>query len=161
MKSSLAAVAVLFFASCAHAQNSIPRATSSTPTSSGGAGYGSSGPFSGGYGSSGFSSGFSGGFSAGAGTPVVWEPPREFLLLYATNDGPFVPSTFMKYDEALALGKRQIAEQDAEALVSLADSARAAQAKRVPTFRLRSRVVQDDGGKLQICNLNGNDCHQL
>lgn len=157
MKYTLAILAVLFLASSGRAQ---VRTSSNTPSyNGGGAGYGSSGPFTGGYGSSGFSNGFSGFSSSG---PVAWQPPREFLLLYANNDGPFVPSTFMKYEDALALGKRQIAQQELDAQTSpLADAARNFRAEKVPTFRLRSRVVQDNSGKLQICNLNGNDCHRI
>jgi hypothetical protein len=158
VKYTLAIVAALFLGSAAHAQI---HTSSNTPTYNGGAGYGSSGPFTGGYGSSSFSSGFSG-FSSSAGAPVVWQPPREFMLLYANNDGSFVPSTFMKYEDALALGKQQIAQQELDAQTSpLADAARNFRAEKVPTFRLKSRVVQDNSGKLQICNLNGNDCHRI
>jgi hypothetical protein len=159
VKSSLAAIAFLVFASCAHAQSI--RTSSSGPTYNGAGasgGFGSSGPFSGGYGSGAFSSGFT---SGAANSPVVWDPPREFRLLYATNDGPFVPSTFMKYEEALALGKQLLAQQEADAASSFADAAHKSMAGKVPTFQLKSRVVQDNSGKLLVCNLNGNDCHRL
>jgi len=99
------------------------------------------------------------------GRPIRFEPPHEYFVLYATNDGPFVPSTFMKYEDALALGKQQLAAAEKEAAegpaVSLGEAARTLRAEKLPTFRLRSRVLQDNTGKLQICNLNGNDCHRL
>jgi len=163
VKYTVAVAALFLLIACAPAQAQV-RTSSNMPTySGGGAGYAGggsgsmgSGPFSGGYGSSGFS-----GFSSTAGTPVMWVPPREFMLLYANNDGPFVPSTFMKYDEALALAKQQIAQQELDAQTSFAETVRKAQADKVPTFRLKSRIVQDNTGKLQVCNLNGNDCHRI
>lgn len=160
MRYTLTMAVLLLVVSCAPAQAQV-RTSSTMPAYSGGGGgggYSSSGPFSGGYGSGGLS-GFSG--SSSGGTPVMWEPPREFLLLYGKNDAAFVPSTFMRYEDALALGKRQLAQQELDAQASFAETVRQAQAEKVPTFRLRSRVVQDNSGKLQICNLNGNDCHQL
>jgi hypothetical protein len=99
------------------------------------------------------------------GRNVSYEPPREYFLEYATNDGPFVPSTYMNYEDALALGRQQLAvvekETTQEPAVSLGEAARALRAEKVPTFRLRSRVLQDNAGKLHICNLNGNDCRRL
>jgi len=132
MKSSLALVTVLFFAAGAHAQNSPMRTTTSTPITSGGAGLSSGAPFSSGYSSgSAFSMGFG---SGGAGTPVVWEPPREFMVLYARNDGPFVPSTFMKYDEALALGRLQMAQLEVAAAAAFAEHVGEMPTTNVPAF---------------------------
>lgn len=155
MKSSLAVAAILLFAATAHAQSpTTPRATSAGGSMGnnygGGGGWGSGGAWS--------------GLNSPSGRPVVFEPPREFLVLVGENDGPFVPSTYMNYEDALALGKQMIAEGEAKAKgegpYSLGEAARAARAAKVPTFRLKSRVTQDNSGKLQVCNLNGNDCHR-
>lgn len=154
------AIATLFLlAACAPAHAQVHTASSMPSYNGAGAGYTGSGPFSGGYGSSGFS-GF-GGLSSSGSNPIAWEPPREFMLLYGRNDGPFVPSTFMKYEDALALGHQQLLQQAADAATSFAETVRKAQLEKVPTFRLKSRVIQDNTGKLQICNLNGNDCRQI
>jgi len=159
MKYIVAIAALLLLVACAPAQAQVHTSSNTPAYSGGGSGYTGSGPFSSGYGSSGFS-GF-GGFSSSGGSPVAWEPPREFVLLYGRNDGPFVPSTFMKYEDALALGQQQLLQQAADAATSFAETVRKAQAEKVPTFRLRSRVMQDNRGKLQICNLNGNDCRPI
>jgi hypothetical protein len=98
-------------------------------------------------------------------TSLPYDPPTEFGIVSATNDGPFVPSTFMNYDDALALGRQQLAEQEEErkgdATISLGEFARSNRANKVPTFRLHTRIVQDEAGKLQICNLNGNVCRPV
>jgi hypothetical protein len=98
-----------------------------------------------------------------ASTP--YDPPTEFGIVSDANDGPFVPSTFMNYDDALALGRQQMAaaqqERKGEAAISLGEFARSYRAKKTPTFGLRSRIVQDDAGKLQKCNLNGNECRRV
>jgi len=117
----------------------------------------------------GFSNGW-GGTSGGGieygfgGRNVRYEPPRNFEVGYARNDEPFVPSTYMNYGDALALGQRQLAAAEKtepnDSGPSLGDVARACRATKVPTLRLQSRVLQDNSGNLQICNLNGNDCHR-
>src|SRR5580698_8734164 len=38
-----------------------------------------------------------------------YEQPADLKVGYAKNDGPFVPSTFMNYEDALALGRQQLA----------------------------------------------------
>jgi hypothetical protein len=61
------------------------------------------------------------------------------------------------------LGKQQLAAAQQGAgngTPSVAEAARAYRAMRVPTFRLNALVSQDNAGKLQVCNLNGNDCHR-
>jgi hypothetical protein len=110
---------------------------------------------------------WSGGGSAGGGSvgrPVIYEDPRNFTLGYAKNDGPFVPSTFMKYEDALEIGKQQLTAAakaaSGEAGSSLADVARSYRTTRIPTLKLQARVTQDDAGRLEVCNLNGNDCHR-
>ncbi|MGB9465530.1 MAG: hypothetical protein WBR10_10485 [Candidatus Acidiferrum sp.] len=95
---------------------------------------------------------------------VRYEPPRNFEVGYARNDGPFVPSTYMKYEDALALGKQQLAAAqraaEGDTGPSLGEIARSYRVTRVPTLKLQARVIQDDAGKLEICNLNGNNCHR-
>lgn len=154
MKASLAVAAILVFASCAQAQSSHIR----TVTDGGGNGYN--------YGQTswGTGSGLSGWNSPG-GRPVVFEPPRQYFAGSAKNDGPFVPSVYMSYEDALVLGRQMLAEEEAKAkgegAYSLGEAARAARIAKVPTFRLKSRITQDNSGKLLVCNLNGNDCHKV
>jgi len=151
MKSSLLLAGFLLFATSAHAQHSH------RPAMGGGNGSGfgyNGGNWGGGWGSS-FGS---------HGRPVRYEDPRNYSVEYARNDGPFLPSTFMKYEDAVALGQQQLAAAE-KALQdddgpSLGDVARSYRAARVPTLKLQSRVVQDNSGRLEVCNLNGNDCHR-
>jgi|GEM_PF-3433571 len=154
MKSSVTSVVILMFASCAPAQSAHPHIM----TTGGGTGYNYS------QGSWGTGGGWSGGGSS-SGRAVVFEPPREYAAGYARNDGDFVPSVYMNYEDALALGKQMLADEKArgkgEGAYSLADAARAARIAKVPTMRLKSRITQDNSGKMLVCNLNGNDCHKL
>jgi hypothetical protein len=69
----------------------------------------------------------------------------------------------MSYEEAVSLGQQLLAKAERAARgegVSLGEIARTYRAVRVPTMKLQSRVLQDDSGRLEICNLNGNDCHR-
>lgn len=154
MKSSLTVAAILIFASCAQAQSGHTH----TMTTGGGTGYNYSG------GSWGSGGGWSG-WGASSGHAVVYEPPREFAVGSARNDGDFVPSVYMNYEDALALGKQMLADEEArakgEGAYSLAEAARAARIAKVPTLRLKSRVIQDNSGKMLVCNLNGNGCHKV
>jgi hypothetical protein len=150
MKSSLLLAGLLLLASCAQGQHSH------SPNIGGGIGLGNSqGNWGYGWGSSTF------GYS---GRPVRYEDPRVFSVGYARNDGPFVPSIYMKYDDAVALGQQQLAAaakaEQGDAVNSLGDVARSCRAGKVPTLRLQSRVLQDNSGKLEICDLNGNNCHR-
>lgn len=148
MKHSLLFAALLLFASSAQAQHHHQN-----PSTGSGQGF-----INGWGGTSG------GGIEYGAGGRAVrYEPPRIFEVGYATNDGPFVPSTYMNYNDALALGQQQLAAGKTERSdpgPSLGDAARACRAAKVPTLRLQSRVLQDNFGNLEICNLNGNNCHR-
>jgi len=71
---------------------------------------------------------------------VHYEPPATFGVAYGANDGNYVASVYMDYQEALELGKRQLAEMQKanEHPVSLGEIARAyraakqADAKRSP-----------------------------
>jgi hypothetical protein len=149
MKSSLAFVAVLLLANCAQAQQQhhmIPTATSQS------------------YINNGFGGGGFGSIGGSSGRPVRYEEPRNFAMGYVTNDGDTAVATYMNYDEALALGKKLLAEAElaarAGAAPSLGEVARMYRAAKVPTLQLQARVSQDNSGKLQVCNLNGNDCHR-
>jgi len=99
-----------------------------------------------------------------SGRAVRYEDPRSFSVEYFRNDGPFVPSTYMKYEDALALGQQQLAAAEkaaqGDASASLGEVARSYRASKVPTLKLQSRVLQDNSGRLEVCNLNGNDCHR-
>ena len=154
MRHCLLVAVFLTLAASAQAQNTIPRAASNTPYWGSGGGWRGDG-------------GSSSGINSAIGRPVEWEPPREYSVDYATNDGPFIPSTYMEYDEALELGRRLLAAQQAKAdvaanhAVSLGEAAHALRIARVPTLRLKSRVLQDNSGHLHLCNLNGNDCRPI
>jgi len=152
MKPSLCFAVLLLFASSAQAQHSHSHATGGG--NSAGSGYGQGG-WGSGWGSSSFGS------HSGR---VAYEPPRDYSIGYAKNDGPFVPSTYMNYDDALALGQRQLSAEEKAARgdegTPLGDIARDYRASRIPTLRLQSRVLQDNSGNLQVCNLNGNNCHR-
>jgi hypothetical protein len=157
MKSSLLLVGLLFFVSAAQAQHShMPIMTGG---GTGGSGYGY-----GGYGYGGWGSGWGSNSFGDSGRPVRYEDPRSFSVEYAQNDGPFVPSTYMNYEDALALGRQQLAAavkaEQGDATPSLGDVARSYRAVRVPTLKLQSRVIQDGSGNLVICNLNGNNCRR-
>ena len=151
MKSSLLLAGFLLFATSAEAQHSRSHAMGGGNS----AGLGNNwGNWGGGWGSGSFGS---------HGRPVRFEDPRNFSVEYARNDGPFVPSTFMNYKDAVALGQQQLATEKAaqgDDEPSLGDVARSYRAARVPTLKLQSRVVQDNSGRLEVCNLNGNGCHR-
>jgi hypothetical protein len=94
-----------------------------------------------------------------------YEGPREFSTGYVTNDGPYVPSTYMSYDEALALGQQQLATAGKSAPPgagpSLGEVARAYRSARGSTQAPPTLALQDNSGRLHICNPNGDNCHQL
>jgi hypothetical protein len=151
MKSSLLLAGLLLSASTVQAQHSH----------SGNMGGSGVGPGNG-QGNWGYGWGSSG--SGYSGRPVRYEDPRTFSVEYAQNDGPFIPSTYMSYADAVALGQQQLAAaakaEQGEGTPSLGDVARSLRAVKVPTMRLQSRVVQDNAGKLAVCDLNGNNCHR-
>src|SRR5580704_8582959 len=123
MKSSLLLVGLLLLASSAQAQHSHSH------NMGGGIGFGSNqGNWGYGWGSNSF------GYS---GRPVRYEDPRSFSVGYAQNDGPFVPSTYMNYDEAVSLGLQQLAAAQGDATPSLGDVARSYKAVKVTTLKLR------------------------
>ncbi|MGA2098748.1 MAG: hypothetical protein ABSH39_20830 [Candidatus Acidiferrum sp.] len=150
MKSSLALVTLLFIATCAQAQQARRM-----PEMAGSQGYFNDGS---GAGGGGFGS-----FGA-AGSPVRYEDPANLPIGYSRNDGDTSVARYMKYEDALALGKKQIADAELAARgqlgPSLGDVARAYRATKVPTLRLQARVSQDNAGNLTVCNLNGNNCHR-
>ncbi len=155
MKSSLLLAALLLFAVSAQAQH--PH----MPSTAGGgnnAGYGNN---VGGWGSG---SAWGSSNFGNAGRAVTYEDPRTYSVQSWRNDGPFVPSTYMTYEEALALGQQQLAMAEkaaqGESAPALGDVARSYRSAKVPTLKLQSRVVQDNAGKLEVCNLNGNNCHR-
>jgi hypothetical protein len=150
MKSSLLLAGLLLLATSARAQHSHSH------NMGGGIGFGNNqGNWGYGWGSSSFGS---------PGRPVRYEDPRTYSVEYARNDGPFVPSTYMNYEDAVALGQQQLAAAEkasqGDANPSLGEVARSYRAGKVPTLKLQSRVLQNNSGKLEICNLNGNDCHR-
>jgi len=154
MKSSLWLAGLLLFAGTAQAQHSHQPITGGGNSSGFGNNVGSWGS-GGAWGSSNF------GY---AGRAVSYEDPQTYSVQSWRNDGPFVPSTYMTYAEAVALGQQQLAAAEkaaqGEGSLSLGELARAYRAVKVPTLKLQSRVLQDSSGRLAVCNLNGNDCHR-
>jgi hypothetical protein len=152
MKSSLLLAGFLLFATSAYAQHSHLRGMGGGNSSGLGNNWGNWG---GGWDSGSFGS---------PGRPVRYEAPRNYSIEYARNDGPFVPSTYMNYEDAVALGQQQLAAAEKasqeDANPSLGEVARSYRVGKVPTRKLQSRVLQDNSGKLEVCNLNGNDCHR-
>jgi len=130
MKPSRLLVFFLLFAAPAQAQQPChSRVQSSAGFSPNGGGSQAIG-IGGGYGSSINSGGPSG-------AALQYEPPRDYTLGYAKNDGPFVPSTYMEYGEAIALGRQHLAAVElrvrADANPPLGDIARAYKAARLLT----------------------------
>lgn len=162
MKPSLALLSLLLFAASAHAQHSHPVTLSSNLNQGGAYGGGYSGGWDG-YGGGGYGYGYgTGGFHHHS--ELRYEPPREFSSGYVTNDGPYIPSTFMSFEEGLALGKQQLAAAANPAQTdtgpSLGDVARAYRIARSATQAPPALALQDNSGRLHICNLNGDNCRQ-
>jgi len=170
MKSTPALILLLLFAGFAQAQHSHLFSSGSNFNpgggygggySSGWDGYGIGGYGAGGYSSAGYGYG-TGGFHHQGG--LRYEPPREFSTGYVTNDGPYIPSTFMNYDDALALGKQQLAAAanpvQTDTGPSLGEVARAYRTARSATQRPLGMALQDNSGNLHICNRNGENCRQ-
>ncbi len=96
MKSSLFFAALLLFASSAQAQHhhQYPQ-------------HGGNGP---GFGINGWGGTSGGGMEYGfAAEPFATKIREVIQSSTRTNDGPFVPSTYMNYEDALALGQQQLA----------------------------------------------------
>jgi hypothetical protein len=160
MKSGLWLLFLLLFAASAEAQRS--RSFSSGSSINQGGGY--SGGYSGGgdgYGAGGYGYGTGGSHHHGG---LHYEAPREFSTGCVTNDGPYVPSIFMNYNEALALGKQQLAAAANPAQTdpgpSLGDVARARRTARNSTQASPTLALQDNRGRLEICSRNGDNCRQ-
>jgi hypothetical protein len=91
-----------------------------------------------------------GGASINSGGPgLSYEPPRTYVLGYAKNDGEFVPSTYMNYEDALALGKQQLAAGESSYQVknnvSLGEIAR--MYRHVKTVNLEARLRQEPSSR--------------
>jgi hypothetical protein len=161
MKSSLWLLFSLLFAASAQGQHSHSFSSGSSINQGGGYGGGYSGGWDG-SGAGGYGYGTGGSHHHGGG--LRYEAPREFSTGYVTNDGPYVPSTFMNYNEALALGKQQLAAAahpaQTDPVPSLGDVARAYRTGRNSTQASPTLALQDNSGKLHICNPNGDNCRQ-
>ena len=104
------------------------------------------------------------GATISSGEPALqYAPPRVFAVSYATNDGDFVPSTFMNYDEALALGKQRIVaaarQKNDVHSVSLGEVARAYRASK--DSKLQASLVQGDSHNLEVCDMKSSTCRRL
>ena len=160
MKSNLALFFLLLFAASAQAQHTHSFSSGSSTNQGGGFGGGYSGGWDG-YGAGGYGYGSGGSHHHGG---LRYEPPREFSTGSVTNDGPYVPSTFMTFEEALALAKQQLAAGANPAQTdtgpSLGDVARAYRAAKSSFQPPPTLALQDNTGRLHICNLHGDSCRQ-
>jgi hypothetical protein len=133
MKSSILIVGILFFAASANAQHHSAPTFSGTSTWNGQYNAGTaSRSGGGGYG---YDSGYGGGISHhGYGSGRHLSAPSHEVG-QTSNDGPYVPSVLMDYNEALALGKQQLAMGGNAAPAapgpSLGDAARAYRAAKI------------------------------
>jgi hypothetical protein len=150
MKSSLACIVLLLGAASAQAQQSHHHSagmeSSQNYLSNGSAGIGGSE------------------IRASGRHAVRYEPSRNFVVGYAKNDGAFEPSTYMNYDDALALGRRQLAEEQEAAkgnTPSLGDVARAYRAIRVAPIKSQDQAIQDNSGRIVLCDQSGRACSHL
>jgi hypothetical protein len=150
MKPSLLLVAALFFAASAQAQHPSAHPQGGLTSQPSGQGNLSSAAWPG------------SGNTGAASTPLHYEAPRNHAVGYAKNEDRFVPSTFMNYDDALNLGRQQIAAAEKLAQSgggpSLGEVARSY--KIVKVSRLQASLIQGDSGKLEVCDLNGNNCRR-
>src|SRR5580704_7891564 len=87
MKSSLLLVGLLLIATSAHAQHHHSPAMGGGNSSGLGNNWGNGG---GGWGSDSFGS---------RSRPMRYEAPQDYSVEYARNDGPFIPSTYMNYED--------------------------------------------------------------
>ena len=149
MKPGLLLAAILIFATSAQAQHSHGHSPSGGSSQSGGQGN--------------WSGGFGGSVLSSRAHALHYEEPRQYVVGYAKNDGEFVPSTFMNYDDAVALGQQQIAAAEKQAQSgggpSLGEVARAY--RNAKTSKLEASLIQGDSGKMEVCNLNGSGCRRL
>ncbi|HMD30475.1 MAG TPA: hypothetical protein VKG84_01105 [Candidatus Acidoferrales bacterium] len=87
------------------------------------------------------------------------------LATFAVNDGEYVPSEMMDYEDAVALGARQLqqvhASGDPASLFSLADAARSALGAGAAGGNSVAFVQQDQAGNLQVCGARGDNCQPV
>jgi hypothetical protein len=139
MKLSLVFAALLFAASA-------PAQQAHSPCSHGG---GSQVSNQGNFAGAGF--GGSGGSINSGGQGLSYEPPKTYVLGYARNDGEFVPSTYMAYEDALALGKQQLTAPEpsyqTKNNVSLGEVAR--RYRQAKSSNLDARLGQEPTSRFQ------------
>ncbi|MGB2592088.1 MAG: hypothetical protein WAJ96_15645 [Candidatus Acidiferrum sp.] len=150
MKLSLLIGAFFLSVSSANAQNSCKHGPASTSSQN--------------FQMSGLGGGAGGGGEIGtAGGGLTYEPPRDFKVSYVTNDGEYVPSNYMNYDDALALGRHEIAASEEMAKnrsnSSLGEVARAYRAAKERPQELEAKVVQADAERIDACSATRN-CHR-
>ena len=88
---------------------------------------------------------------------------HPLTLSYGRNDGEYVPTTYMNYDEALALGRQQLADAEQSArksdTPSLGEIARNLRVAK--TMNLQASRVQGDSRNLEVCDLKTTNCRRL
>ncbi|HEY6467494.1 MAG TPA: hypothetical protein VIY69_15950 [Candidatus Acidoferrales bacterium] len=76
---------------------------------------------------------------------LPWTPPASPNAIDVTGDaGTYLPSTFVSFDRAVAVGKADLKEQAKTVADAAADSRKTANAAA------RIRVAQDNNGKLVV-----------
>jgi hypothetical protein len=84
---------------------------------------------------------------------LQYEPPRTYTVGYAKNDGEYIPTTYMNYEDALALGKQQLAARQlsvsvqSTANVPLGDVARFY--RNLKVTNLQASAIRVDSDKLR------------
>lgn len=100
------------------------------------------------------SSGSSAGMSASGAAPSA-------VYGFAQGDANFVPSTYVSYKKALAMGKQPQQQPDSSSNASLGDVARAyrAASKKNPEAKQKiPTVTQDNSGKIVVCKSDSGKC---
>jgi hypothetical protein len=85
-------------------------------------------------------------------------------LTDGVNDGEYIPSEFVDYDRAVALGYQQLREMTegpAPVQVSFAEAARRAVAKGRSDRKATVIAGQDANGNLQVCDVQNDQCNPL
>jgi len=161
MKSALTFITLLCISATAQAQHRCGSAGSGFGRGNGG------GPVNGGY-TNNYGYGELGAWgdlgSVDFTASIPYEPPRDYALSYETNDGLYMPSTYMDYDKLVELGRKQLAAAKRvnarTALPPLGDIARAYRAAKVAPQELEPRFLVGTAGEVQVCYLTEYRCHR-
>jgi hypothetical protein len=85
--------------------------------------------------------------------PALAQPEDNESVTVAVNDGQYVPSVIVDFDQAVAMGKAQLA--------SLGEAAKEAEAVTLTSGNASILAQQDAAGNLLLCNRQGDACRPL